>query len=392
MRRTCLMLALSLPFLACSRSKQEPAEALQEQGPKTGLVEMKPEAQKHVGLQVAPASLSQLTEYLQVTGTVQPVDTRVAEVRPLARGRLQQVLVKVGDRVKSGQTLARFDNIEAGELIAQYRAAQAELQRLRIQHAAAMKQAERNRRLGDIGAVPQKEVEWSHAEQEGLLESIKSQESLMGGIVSRLRRFGINESEVGNTSTAIDSPFSGVVIRVEAAPGEVIDTDKQLFSIADLSQVWVQAEVYEKDLGRIRVGETALISVDTYPGERFSGRVAYISDVLDPQTRTAKVRCEVPNRDMRLKLDMFATVALPTTFSREAITVPTGAIQQVEGKSVVFVRRTPVKFEARQVNVGKTVNGLTEITGGLAAGEPIVTDGAFHLKSIMLGKEFLEEE
>ena len=106
------------------------------------------------------------------------------------------------------------------------------------------------------------------------------------------------------------------------APGEVVEPSTELFTVADISRVWVQAEVYEKDLGRIQVGQPAIIHVDTYPGEAFAGQVTYISDALDPQTRTAKVRCEVANGSVRLKLDMFATVQLPTTFSRRAIAVP----------------------------------------------------------------------
>jgi cobalt-zinc-cadmium efflux system membrane fusion protein len=164
-----------------------------------------------------------------------------------------------------------------------------------------------------------------------------------------------------------------------------------LFSIADITEVWVQAEVYEKDLGRIHTGQFASITVDTYP-EKFSGKVAYISDILDPQTRTAKVRCVVPNKKLLLKLDMFASVDVPTTFSRKAIAVPVSAIQQMEGKNVVFVRKADEKFEVREVKTGNTVEGQTEITAGLAEGEPIVVQGSFHLKSIVLGESLGEEE
>jgi len=149
--------------------------------------------------------------------------------------------------------------------------------------------------------------------------------------------------------------------------------------------------VYEKDLGRIRVGQSAVIHVDTYPDEPFAGRVTYIADALDPQTRTAKVRCEVANASLRLKLDMFATVQLPTTFSRRALAVPLGALQQLDGKDVVFVQRAATQFEARTIRPGKTVNGLVEILAGLRDGEPVVTAGAYRLKSIIAGKDLGEE-
>jgi cobalt-zinc-cadmium efflux system membrane fusion protein len=371
---------------ACSKLKpvSEPA-AKQE----PGVVVMQVEAQKRVGLEVAPVKLTQLSEYLQVVGTVQPVSSRVSPVRPLARGRLLEVLVKVGDRVGSGQPLARFDNIEASELVAQLASAQAELHKLKIQVGALSRQTERNRRLAEIGAAPRKDYEQSRAEQQALEESLRSQESVIAGLGARLSRFGAAEGSPA--ATIIRSPFAGVVTKVQAAPGEVVSGEAELFTVADLSQVWVQAEVYEQDLGRVQVGQTARITVDTYPDQPFTGRVTYISDLLDPQTRTAKVRCEVPNRAARLKLDMFASVQLPTTFSRRALAVPAGAVQQVEGKDVIFVRKAATQFEAREVKTGKLINGLREITAGLREGEAVAVQAAFHLKSILASKGLGEE-
>jgi cobalt-zinc-cadmium efflux system membrane fusion protein len=298
----------------------------------------------------------------------------------------------VGDRVTAGQILARFDNIEAGELFSQQDSARAELEKLKLQAAAQAKQVERNRRLVEIGAAAQKDYELAEAEQQGLGQSIRGQESVIDGIGARLRRFGV---EAGNgrspVLTTIRAPFGGVVTKAQIAAGEVVDTDRDLFTVADLSRVWVQAEVYEKDLGRIRMGQTAFVTVDTYPDERFTGTVSYVSDILDPQTRTARVRCEVANPQVRLKLDMFASVQVPTTFSREAFAVPVSALQQVEEKDVLFIQTAPTKFEPRPVQIGKTISGLLEIISGLTAGEQVVTEGAFHLKSILVGKELGEE-
>jgi len=393
MKKTLGVLALSLVLASCRASRPEAKDESKSQPQDSNVVEMGLEAQKHVGLKVAPAVVAQLSEYLNVTGTVQPIDSRIAHLRPLARGRVLEVLAKVGDRVRSGQPLARLDNIEAGELLAQIQVAGAELQKLRVQQAALLRQVERNRRLLEIGAVPRKDAELVEAEQQGLLAAIKGQVSLNEGIAARLRRFGLSEDTQSQASvTLILSPFGGVVIKAQAAPGEVVDSGAELFSIADISEVWVQAEVYEKDLGRIHLGRTAFVSVDTYPGERLPALVTYISDILDPQTRTAKVRCEVSNKGFRLKLDMFAAVDVPTTFSRKAIAVPSGAIQQVEGKNVVFVRRSEEKFEARPVKLGKVVDGQTEILAGLTEGQPTVVQGAFHLKSVAMGGKLAEEE
>ncbi|OFV97301.1 MAG: efflux transporter periplasmic adaptor subunit [Acidobacteria bacterium RIFCSPLOWO2_02_FULL_61_28] len=391
MKRAAVALVLGLTLLSCSGPQPETQEAAPPKQD-TSVVEMGMEAQKHIGLTVAPATLAQVTEYLHVAGTVQPIDSRIGAVRPLARGRVQEVLAKMGDRVASGQPLALLDNIEAGELVTESQAAQAELQKLKIQQAASARQMERSKRLAEIGATSQKEFELIQAEQNAMLEAIKAQESLLAGLSSKLRRFGLTEADLQQSSiTTIRSPFAGVVIQVQVAPGAVVDPGMELFSIGDLSEVWIQAEVYEKDLGRIRMGQSALISVDTYPDEKFSGRVTYISDTLDPKTRAAKVRCVVPNPDLRLKLEMFVAVDVPTTFSRKSLAVPTAAIQQIAGKNIVFIRESEQKFEVREVQVGRVVDEQTEIVAGLAEKELVVIQGAFHLKAVLMSKQLGED-
>jgi len=349
-------------------------------------------AQQHVGMQVAPAASIHMQEYLKATGTVQPVDSRVASVRPLARGRITEVRAKVGDRVDKGQTLAIFDNIEAGDLISQEQSAKAELERMRAQLLPVQRQTDRSRHLSEIGAVAAKDYESSKAEQEGIEANVRSQQALIDGLRQRLRRLGVSDAANGDSFiTTLRAPFSGIVTKAAASPGDIIDESREVFSVADITRVWVQAEVYEKDLGRIRVGQDASIRLDTYPNETFAGKVSYISDALDPQTRTARVRCEVANQQLKLKTDMYANLELPTTFSKQAIAVPESALQQVEGKNVVFVRHSDTEFEKREVERGVTVGGKTEIVGGLKVGEPVVTQGAFHLKSILAGGELGEE-
>ncbi len=391
MNRKWIAIGLCFLIAACSRTKPEATQE-KETTESSGLITMEEVAQKNVGLQAAPVRIIQLSEYLQVTGTVQPVDSRVSQVRSLARGRIEDVLAKVGDRVRQGQELARIDNLEAGELAAQIASARAELQRLKALLTFQAKQVERNRRLSELGAAPTKDYEQSRAEYQALEENARAQEGIISGLGTRLRRFGGPDTDPNTpVITAITAPFDGIVIKAAASPGGVVESGTELFTVADISRVWVQAEVYEKDLGRIQVGQPAIIHVDTYPGAPFAGKVTYISDVLDPQTRTAKIRCDVPNSKVLLKLDMFASVQLPTTFSRRALAVPVGAIQQLDGKTVVFVRRGATQFEAREITAGKTVNGQVEILSGLRDGEPVATVGAFHLKSIVAGKELGEE-
>jgi cobalt-zinc-cadmium efflux system membrane fusion protein len=404
MKRLAFLLIYGLVLLSCSKpkaerktnteaSKQETATEENEKSKgEADTVEITPEAQQRSGIVVTAAASTPMTQHLQVTGSVQPVDSSIAHIRPPARGRLLEVLVKVGDRATAGQVLAQLDNIEAGEISAQYNSARADLQRLKIQLAAQQRQVERNRRLAEIGAAPQKDYEFSLAEQQGMEEGIRAQESTIAGLSARLRRFGISEEGNAPSTTAIRAPFAGVIIHMAAAPGDVVESGAELFSLANLSTVYVQAQVYEKDLGQVRVGQPASISLDSYPGERFTGSVASISDLIDTETRTAAVRCQVANRGGRLKLDMLATVQFPISAKRATLSVPSDAVQAVDGKPVVFIRSTPSRFSARQVETGVTSEGRTEIIRGLRDGEPVVSKGAFAVKSVLLGKELGEEK
>ena len=348
-------------------------------------VEVNPDVQKRLGIVVSPVASEPLAVSLRVTGSVQPIESRLAHVRPLARGRILDVLAKVGDQVSRGQPLARFDNIEAGELATQRESARAELARMRVQLGTATRQAERARRLAEIGAVPQREHEAALGEQQQVEATIRAQESALAGFEQRLRRFGTSEATPDASSVAtIISPLAGVLVRADAASGDVVDSASELFAVADISRVYVQAHVFEKDLGRVRQGQAATVTVDAYRDQQFLGRIAVIGGTVDPRTRTVPVRVEVANTDTRLKLDMFATIDLATDTTQPGLAVRREAVQTLEGRQVVFVKSGDTDFTVREVQTGRLAGLLIEITRGLSAGEIVVTDGAFRLKSALL--------
>jgi membrane fusion protein, heavy metal efflux system len=340
-------------------------------------VEIAPDIQKRLGIGVTAVTPEPLAVSLRVTGSVQPIEGRLAHVRPLARGRILDVLAKVGDHVTRGQALARFDNIEAGELAAQREGAR----------------ADRARRLAEIGAVPQREFEASLGEQQQVEASIRAQESAVAGLEQRLRRFGTSEAAADASSVAtIPSPLAGILVRADAAPGDVVDASTELFAVADISRVYVQSHVFEKDLGKVRQGQAATVTVDAYPDQRFPGRVAVVGDSVDPRTRTIPVRVEVANADARLKLDMFARIDLATDATQPGLAVRREAVQTLEGRQVVFVKSGDTDFMVREVDTGRLSGPLVEITRGLAAGDVVVTSGAFKLKSALLAGTLADDD
>lgn len=356
-------------------------------------VEVAPDVQTRLGIVVTVVTAEPLAVSLRVTGSVQPIEGRLAHVRPLARGRILDVLAKVGDQVARGQALARFDNIEAGELATQREGARAELAKLRVQLGTATRQAERARRLAEIGAVPQRDYETSLGEQQQVEASIRAQDSAVAGLEQRLRRFGTSEAAADASSVAtIASPLAGVLVRADVAPGDVVDGSTELFAVADISRVYVQAHVFEKDLGKVRQGQAATVTVDAYPDQRFPGRVAVVGGTVDPRTRTVPVRVEVANTNAQLKLDMFARIDLATDALQPGLAVRREAVQTLAGRQVVFVKSGDTDFMVRDVDTGRLSGLLIEITRGLTAGEVVVTNGAFRLKSALLAGTLADDD
>jgi cobalt-zinc-cadmium efflux system membrane fusion protein len=171
-----------------------------------------------------------------------------------------------------------------------------------------------------------------------------------------------------------------------------VEQGTELLAITDMSSVWVLADVYERDLSQIRTGQPVRVRVASYPGATFAGKITYVADVIDPKTRTAKVRCVIGNETGLLKLEMFATVEIPVDQTSPILAVPSSSVQQVDGKPVVFVRSSEAEFRKREVQTGVETQGYTEIRSGLKAGEPVVSRGSFILKTAFLKHLIGEEE
>jgi membrane fusion protein, heavy metal efflux system len=180
------------------------------------------------------------------------------------------------------------------------------------------------------------------------------------------------------------SPGPGVIVEREISQGEVIEAGKKVFTVSDLSAVWVLLNVYEKDLAKIKVGMTVRIMTESYPGEVFSGKVAYIGDTVDPQSRTVPVRVVVPNPGRRLKPGMFATAEIETPSTGTTLMIPSVAVQKIEGKPSAFVQEGEGNFQKRDLEVGRSMGGKVEVKSGLKEGERVVTEGSFVLKSELL--------
>ncbi len=364
---------------------------------RAGVVTLSHEAQKNSGVDIEAAVLRSMQTALAATGAVAADQTRIAHIRPLARGLVEKVYVRLGDRITKGDPLIEYDNIELGLAIGEYLSAEAELERSLTNLDVKRKILARSREMLEVGAVARTVHDIREAEYRDAEATVRSRRAIVSKIEEQIHRFGLSDEDLRNlrgedkgllhrtdSHNLLRSPFYGVITSYDVAEGELVEPSDQLMTVTDISQVWVLADVYEKDLAHVQVGKSVDVRVASYSNEVFLGKITYISDLIEPSTRTAKVRCVVPNRKNKLKLDMFATIEIPTGNAAEALSVPSAAIQQVEGQSVVFVQLSDTEFRMQPVEIGIENRGWVEVQSGLRPGQPVVAAGSFYLKSALL--------
>jgi RND family efflux transporter MFP subunit len=314
----------------------------------------------------------------QATGVVQPNAYRETPVMSLVGGIVRSVGPELGQSVGKGQTVAVVSSNDLADAQSRYLTALAELDEHHKHHA-------RTEKLVEIGAASREEYEMATSK-------LRSGEAEVANMRQRLVLLGLSPQRVGalrsssqiSSEVSLPSPVSGTVTSRTVNPGEVVEANKELLRVTDLSSVWVVGQVYEKDLGKIRVGSGASISSDAYPGRVFRGQVSYVDPRLDPATRTAQVRIELANPGQALKLGMYVNVAFATLGGSESTTpiVPVAAVQNINNQQVVFVTTgDPNVFAMRPVRLGPESNGLYPVLEGLNVGDRIVTDGSFLLRA-----------
>ena len=349
-------------------SKNETTPAPEKQGAGK-LLTLSAEETQAAGIKVQKLELQEKTEQVVVTATIQANQDRLAHVAPRMSGRIVKVNASLGDKVKPGQTLAVLDSIELGEARSSY---------LQGVSEAALAQAgfDRAQRLNADNIIPEKEFLRARAEQEKARAALRA-------AADKLHMMGVNPEKLAGSTFPLTAPFAGTVIEKKAVLGELAPIDQSLFTVADLSTLWIESDLFEKDLGKVKVGAQAAVTVSAYPGEVFKGRLTYISSTMNKETRTVKARVEVPNPDGRLKPEMFATVALGTGGSAKALIVPEDAVLLLQGQPAVFVAESG-GFEPRAVEVGERAQGYAVLKSGVVAGESVVVSGAYALKARLL--------
>lgn len=363
------------PGSAAKESKQaEPASKAagtakqEEEGGEKRLVLSADEIKK-AGITLKNLKLEDRPEYVSVTATIQPNRNKLAYISPRIPGRIVKVGVEVGDAVRKGQVLAVLDSVELGEARSAYLQAASE-------EAVARAGFERAQRLHADNIIPEKDYLRARAEHEKAKASLRAASD-------KLRMVGVEPDKSTGSVFPLVAPFAGSVIEKHAVLGALREPEEIVFTVADLSMLWVEADLAESDLAKVKNSALASVTVAAYPGEVFNGRLVYVSSVMDKATRTVKARIEVPNRDGRLKPEMFATATIYTAFNDKVLLVPENAVLLVQGQATLFVAEDG-GYEARPVEIGERRNGLAIIKSGVIAGENVVVSGAYALKARLL--------
>jgi cobalt-zinc-cadmium efflux system membrane fusion protein len=330
-----------------------------------------------MALQLAPVGRGQLITHREFPATVQANENELAHVTTLIRGRVVKVHVDVGQEVKKGALLAMLHSVDLGVAEGEYLKAKARLEEAERSYVRA-------KELYDNKAVSLAELQRREA-------SMKTMQAELREAKNRLELLGVPPEEIDRldremtieANVPLRAPFDGRVIMRNITRGEVVETQEKFFIVANLNDVWVVGNVPEKDVQFIRKEQKVEVLLAAYPHAIFQGTITYLGDVLDPATRTMRLRVTVPNPDRLLKPEMFAIIRVYAPTNPDALSVPLEAVQNGLTGKMVFVQRETGEFEARTVRLGEEQGDLIEVLDGVHVGELVVTKGSFALKSEM---------
>jgi RND family efflux transporter MFP subunit len=354
------------------RSSSDPSGTLEDV-----VVALGQEAAERAGITVTPVVTDRISEALRVPGVVEANAYKQVVVTPVVGGRITSVTADLGQQVREGQSMAQIFSPELAEAEMRYISVRAEL-------AAHGREVARTEELAAIGAASRQELERTHAVHAAHLAGLES-------AASSLQLIGLSAEEIAGLGSAtsqgatinVPAPLAGVVTERLANVGLNVDQATPLFTVVDLSSVWVIVEVYETDFHRVGVGTSATVTTQAYPDRMLRGRVSYVDPQVSPTTRTAKARIEVPNPGHDLRLGMFAEAVLEVEGGVSMPMVPRSAVQNVGDRTVVYLAEPNQEgtFMEREVRLGPVMSDHVSVLAGVQVGDVVVEQGSFAVRA-----------
>lgn len=346
-----------------------------------GIVTLSDDARKSAGIRTTLCRRQKLAAVISATATVRPNGDRLAHVGTKVTGRIVQAPALEGAQVKAGDTLLALDSIDVGAAAVDFLKAGSALEVAKINFEREDELMKRNATTAEAfyaakGAYAQAQAE-RHASRDKLL--------LLGWPAERIDKLKWEDGE-GRGRIAVQAPIDGEVIEKHATLGEVVTPETNLFTIADLSIVWLIIDVYQGDVRKVYEGQPVEATASGHPGRVFKGQVAYVGKVVDEATRTFGVRVILENANKQLRPGMFVTARIydDDEHAREMVAAPASAIQRISNVPVVFIQKAPGLYEQRALTLGQRYGDYYEVLVGLEGEETIVTEGSFILKAELL--------
>ena len=360
------ILAALIVCAGCGKEAENEAEVTHESHAESGeetIVKLDAHKVFHAGLRVDSVRKKSVPIPLSLPGRVTFNEKRRAHITARLGGRVDSIRVYENDRVEEGQSLLVLYSQE--------------YQSIQFEYLQAF---QRSQRSGEAGETDQTAA--------SILESARRKLVVVGASGEEIQR--LEASRTPDTHFRVRAPFEGTILEATARVGSVVRTGDDLFDIADLSTLWILADVYEKDLPLVRIGMPATITTTAYP-DPIVGRIASVYSVVDEKTRTVKIRVEVSNKNGTLKPEMYCTVDVQTALGSETIKIPESAVLGETEHHFVFVALNDTTFERRDIRTGIETREFVEVLDGLLVGEMIVVKGGFFLKSELAKETFGEE-
>lgn len=358
-----------------------------------GSIHLSAEQAKLAGLQTAPVEARDIATTITASGRIRARQGGEAAVITSFAGRVvadPAKLPRLGSMVKKGEVLAEVEQVLNAVDAVQFSVASAQLQAAvaQAQHEVNLSQSELERaqalyKTGSIALKQKQTAEFNNQQAQTRLESAKE---------ARARYEAMQGKAGAARRVALRAPISGVIVAADITAGQQVDANKTLFTIADLSTLWVESQVFENDLAAIRQARQAQIFTRAYPEESFTGRLVTLGNVVDPTNRTLTVVFEVANPQRQLKLGMFAEARIPTGQKAPALLIPASSLLEEEGRNFIFVETAPNVFHRRDITAGSREGNHVVVTTGVRVGEKVVVAGAAVLRSELSKAQFAGED
>lgn len=406
-RKNRKLIAMIVPILClsgCSVKKPEPKTEDKQETTVSNTVTLSTDSTKQIAVKAVTIEHKVAHDDIFTTGQIQPDDNRVFHINSLAPGRVIEDRAILGDMIKQGQVLAIIENMEVAKVYAdfirRFHENDVEIKDSETRLELAKSNLVRTQQLYDESIAPQKaliqaQTEFTLAKRavEGLREKSTHIEEETRSL---LAAYGVTlndiRSEKLQTTSPIISPRGGVITKKIITVGDVVAVQQTLYEVVDLSQVWLDITIYDKDLPRVKVGQRATFVSDSLPEKTFSGPITYIRPSTSDNSRTFLARIALKNPRLLLKPGMFGKVTIQEMALAGQIFVPAEAVQSYGKENFVFLDLGNDRYQKQLITLGKKAEGGFIVDSGLSPGQRVVTQGAFNLKAIVLKSNFVEED